>query len=105
MPLFVKPDLDRAGLTYQCAVLQAPSTGHRAVRPPPAPKVMRAWPGRAGQLEVRWVALVEDAQAAHNPYFEALRVFSSTLNSTIRRIRSVGSGWPSGNCAEPFPLL
>ncbi len=44
----------------------------------------------------------------HEPadrYVAAVRAFSSTLNWTIRRIRSVGSGWPSGNCTEPFPLL
>ncbi len=35
----------------------------------------------------------------------ALPVFSCTLNSTIRRIRSVGKGRPRGNCTEPFPLL
>ena len=49
--------------------------------------------------------LAPEAPPASGRYFEALPVLSSTLNSTIRRIRSVGRGRPSGNCAEPFPLL
>jgi hypothetical protein len=42
---------------------------------------------------------------ARDLYFAALPMFSATLNSTIRRIRSVGSGCPRGNCTEPFPFL
>ena len=37
--------------------------------------------------------------------FDAFRVFSSTLNTTIRSINSRGSGSSNGNCTEPFPCL
>jgi hypothetical protein len=37
--------------------------------------------------------------------YRVLAVFSATRNSTTRRIRSLGSGWPSGNWIEPFPCL
>ena len=46
-----------------------------------------------------------DAPPARGAYFDAFPLLSSTLSSTIRRIRSVGRGRPRGNCAEPFPLL
>ena len=40
------------------------------------------------------------------PGYPAVRFrFSATRNSTIRRMRSTGRGSPSGNCAEPLPLL
>jgi len=51
------------------------------------------------------VTAAHGAPPARGPYCEALPLFSATLSSTIRRIRSVGSGRPRGNCTEPFPLL
>ena len=42
---------------------------------------------------------------ARGPHFDARPVFSSTLNSTMRRIRSLGIGRFRGNCTEPLPCL
>ena len=60
--------------------------------------------GKTPGLADRHMGLA-DRHSPGDSYFAALPVFSPTLNSTIRRIRSVGKGLPRGNCTEPFELL
>jgi len=48
---------------------------------------------------------IDATDGAYRFFLKGLPPFSRTRNSTIRRIRLVGRGWPRGNCTEPFPVL
>ena len=59
--------------------------------------IVKATNSMAPAAATKFVALQEIRFA----FFE----LASTLNATILRMRSFGSGSPSGNCTEPFALL